>query len=270
MSHKEAKLMKQRLLEVSVSMMEAAVLIDMAQAVEAKGTIYTWGHDRLAPVILKRPGSAAAKSALSGRIIPSLIAKGFIAKVADAHRGRNAEYDLLILHAEWGAIDTEMGTGLTDTHSPALMGIGLSSEWVPVSGRMGTGLSDTPATYTPTYTATGSDFVGSDAPAPGTQEVLSSPSSSKTARRAWSYLPEGFTPNAEHHKIAREQNLDLDDELSRFTDHHLANGSRKADWDAAFRSWLKGPDSRSRSKRKTPGELMREVLNIDLGDESVA
>lgn len=264
--------MKERLLEASVTIMEAAVLIDMAQAVSAKGTIYSWGHDRLAPVILKRPGSVSAKRALSGRIIPALIAKGIISKVSDAHRGHNAEYDLLILHSEWGSPSAGMGTGPSGTLPHPPMGTGLSEEWVPVLNGMGTGLSGTPPTYTPTYTATGSDFVGSDAPASGNQEVISSLSSSKTAKRSWSFLPEGFTPNLEHHTIALEKSLDLPDELAKFIDHHLANGSRKADWDAELRSWLRRSraNNGSRSKGKTPGELMREVLAINLDDESVA
>lgn len=283
MSHREAKIVKERLLETSVTMMEAAVLIDMAQALRAGSTIYSWGHDRLAPVILKRPGSVSAKRALSGRIVPALIRKGLIRKVADAHRGRNAEYDLIVLHDDW---ETGMGTGLSGTHSTPGMGTGMGTgfdpEWVPVLGAMGTGLSGTPATVTATHTPTGSASADSDAPASSTTESVLSPSSTPpggTRKNRWSYLPEGFTPNEKHAQRARDMGVNLADEFERFRDYHLANGSRKADWGAELRLWLdrsRSPKGRSRSTGRAAGDLMKEVLAIKLpgedgyGEKSVA
>ena len=44
----------------------------------------------------KTPGTTAAKSALTRRILPSLISKGLLRKTSDAHRGHRAEYELVV------------------------------------------------------------------------------------------------------------------------------------------------------------------------------
>lgn len=274
MSHREARVAKGRLLGAGVTIMEAAVLIDMAQAVQAGSTIYSWGHDRLALVILKPPGSIAAKRALTGRIIPALISKGLVTKLAGAHRGRRAEYDLTFLHDDW---EPGMGTAQTGTHSEpgkgTGMGTGLSMEWVPVSKGMGTGLSGTPATHTATNTPNSAARADSDAHASATrEEVRSSSSKSKTTARKqqWISFPEGFAPNGTHIDRARKKGLDLDDEFTRFRDHSLATGKRSPDWDACLLDWLnraRPERPRSRSTGKGAGELMQEVYSIRLPGE---
>lgn len=138
MGFRDLAAMKRALAGRSVTAAERAVLLDMATALQ--GSLrYSWGHDRLAEAIGKTPGTAAAKQALSGRIIPSLIAKGLIVKVADAHRTRRAVYDLAVLHAE-PVDNAEMGNG-----SEAGMGIGFGPERVTVSGGMGNAQTVTPA-----------------------------------------------------------------------------------------------------------------------------
>lgn len=139
MSHRENAAMKEALLCVSVTPMERTVLLDMAQALAPGSTLYTWGHDRLALAIGKKPRSTAAKRALSGRIFPSITAKRLVVKTRDAHRGSNAEYDLIVLHGRLGA--PRMGTG-----SGARMGTGSGQEWVPVPDGMGTAQTGTPPT----------------------------------------------------------------------------------------------------------------------------
>lgn len=139
--------MKGALLTTTVTSLERMVLLDMAIAVDDDSPIYSWGHDRLALAIGKTPGTTAAKSALTRRIFPSLISKGLIRKVSDAHRGHRAEYELLVLDGPG------MGTGSDEigheqmsrvTHTEQRMGTGADNEWVPVSEGMGTGLSGTP------------------------------------------------------------------------------------------------------------------------------
>ncbi|WP_274645474.1 hypothetical protein [Microbacterium sp. C7(2022)] len=129
--------MKALLLDAAVTSLERAVLLDMAAAVKDGSTVYSWGHDRLAEAIGKRPGSQAAKSALSVRIIPSLITKGMIRKQSAAHRSHRAEYDLSILSRP--VDNSTMGTG-----AQSGMGTGFESEWVPVSGGMGIAQTGTP------------------------------------------------------------------------------------------------------------------------------
>lgn len=138
MGHREVAAMKTHLLRAGVTSLERLVLLDMAAALEDGSTVYSWGHDRLALAIGKEPGSQAAKSALSVRILPSLIGKGLIRLRAAAHRSRRAEYDVLPLAA--------MGTGQPVDKSA--MGTGPEPEWVSVSGEMGTSQTGTPAPLT--------------------------------------------------------------------------------------------------------------------------
>ncbi|GEP48803.1 hypothetical protein FVP74_08375 [Microbacterium saccharophilum] len=151
MGYKTAERMKTALRDVDVTRAERAVLVEMSYAVADDSTIYSWGHARLADVLGKAPGSIAAKSALSQRIIPSLIAKRLITKTSDAYRGHNAEYELTVLcdlemgsgRDEWVAVSNEMGSGSED-------------EWVAVSDEMGSAQTATPLTthylFTNTHT----------------------------------------------------------------------------------------------------------------------
>lgn len=137
MSHAEVDLMKERLLDIPVTQTERIVLLDMAAALARGTTSYTWGHDRLARAIGKRPGTPAAKQALSGRILPSLTAKGLIHKTSDAYPGHNAEYDVSVLSGrEWVTVSEEMGNGS-------------DAEWVTDSEAMGNAQTVTPPSTTP-------------------------------------------------------------------------------------------------------------------------
>ncbi|KTS91874.1 hypothetical protein NS183_01825 [Microbacterium testaceum] len=147
MGHREVAAMKARLLRADVTTLERLVLLDMAAALADGSTIYSWGHDRLALAIGKEPGSKAAKSALSVRVLPSLIDKGLLKLRSAAHRSRRAEYDVLVL--------AEMGTDQPVDKSG--MGTGSKPEWVPVSGAMGSGQTDTPATLPAPIPAPGSE-----------------------------------------------------------------------------------------------------------------
>lgn len=138
MGYRDLAAMKRALAGRSVTGNERTVLLDMATALQGSFR-YSWGHDRLAEAIGKEPGTPAAKQALSGRIIPSLIAKGLIVKIADAHRGRHAVYDLVVLHPE-PVENSAMGNG-----SDAGMGNGSEPDWVTVSPGMGNAQTVTPA-----------------------------------------------------------------------------------------------------------------------------
>jgi len=138
MGYRDLAAMKKALKGKPVTGMERAVLLDMATALQ-NSIRYSWGHDRLAEAIGKTPGTPAAKQALSGRIIPSLIAKGLIVKITDAHRGINAEYDLVVLRPE-PVENSGMGNG-----ADAAMGNASDPEWVTDSRGMGNAQTGTPA-----------------------------------------------------------------------------------------------------------------------------
>lgn len=54
-----------------------------------------------------------------------------------------------------------------------------------------------------------------------------------------SALPADWTPRPEERATASKSGVDCDAEAAHFRDHHTAKGSRLADWDAAFRTWLR-------------------------------
>lgn len=118
----------------------------------------------------------------------------------------------------------------------------------------------------------GSACASPDALASATQgdDPSSTSKSERSARtNRWTPLPDGFAPNNEHHDEARKRGVSLIDELASFRNYHLANGSRKVDWDAELLLWLgrSRPGSARPGRGKAAGELMNEVLAIKLPGE---
>jgi hypothetical protein len=52
-------------------------------------------------------------------------------------------------------------------------------------------------------------------------------------------LPEGWAPNDGHREMAYRLGLILDDQAELFRDRNKSKGAKYADWDAAFRTWLR-------------------------------
>ncbi len=48
-----------------------------------------------------------------------------------------------------------------------------------------------------------------------------------------------FKPTAEHAKIAKNLNIDLESELNKFLEYFLSNGEERDDWNKVFKNWLK-------------------------------
>lgn len=59
----------------------------------------------------------------------------------------------------------------------------------------------------------------------------------KTASRK-SRLPDDFVPSFSGVNAAKEAGLDVQAELRKFADHHVAKGSVMSDWQAAWRTWI--------------------------------
>ena len=86
-------------------------------------------------------------------------------------------------------------------------------------------------------------FPPAPAPAPitvptHTETIVVSGSRPPKASRAVS-MPLGWAPSSKHAELANSVGSDLAAEALNFTDHHTAKASRFADWDAAFRTWLR-------------------------------
>lgn len=82
--------------DLGLTEMEQRVALAMAYETH-RGIRYARGHALLAVAIGKEPGTDAAKSALTRRIIPALIRKGAIRRVSHSYRGHKREYDVVIL-----------------------------------------------------------------------------------------------------------------------------------------------------------------------------
>lgn len=61
----------------------------------------------------------------------------------------------------------------------------------------------------------------------------------KEKKKRASKLPEDWTPNDSHGKLAWELGLNTSFEAGKFRDHAEANDRKQKDWNAAFRMWLK-------------------------------
>lgn len=83
------------------------------------------------------------------------------------------------------------------------------------------------------------------------QDIVSAPSAPNPTepapkpRRAptKTVLPDAFAPTDAHRELARQLGVSLDAEVAKFRDHHAANRSVFADWDAALRNWLRRAQS---------------------------
>lgn len=65
------------------------------------------------------------------------------------------------------------------------------------------------------------------------------PSKPKKGSRSKAQISEQWGPNEKHHEQAADLGVNLAVELDRFRDWAAAKGQRFADWDAAFRNWLR-------------------------------
>lgn len=81
--------------------------------------------------------------------------------------------------------------------------------------------------------------------------------SAKSASRATA-MPDGFTPNQSHERLAVESRLNLQAEFEQFCDYHRGKGSTFADWDAALRTWLRNAVRFKPTARGQPVETFRE------------
>lgn len=100
-----------------------------------------------------------------------------------------------------------------------------------------------------------------------TREPSEEPSVTTTARAR--QLPGDFTWTNAHSLKAHAKGVEVEVELEKFKDYHLARGSRFVDWDRAFHTWLNNarPDPVARQRtgtpqRKTPTDRMNDVLAI--------
>lgn len=68
----------------------------------------------------------------------------------------------------------------------------------------------------------------------------------KKPRKLASEIPEDFIPKEDHYQIAKELGLNCEGEFQKMRDWALGKSERKADWNAAFRNWLRNANNYSR------------------------
>src|ERR1035437_3374111 len=52
-------------------------------------------------------------------------------------------------------------------------------------------------------------------------------------------LPKDFQPNEQHHRLAKELGVDLQNCFASFCDHHASKGNTFKDWSRALNTWLR-------------------------------
>lgn len=68
-------------------------------------------------------------------------------------------------------------------------------------------------------------------------------------------LSDSFKPNDYHQNIAKNEQIDLNNEFVKFTDYCLAHGKKYIDWNAAFNNWLRNAGGYKKSN-KAPLKFM--------------
>lgn len=90
------------------------------------------------------------------------------------------------------------------------------------------------------------------------------PPRAPTRPRERTALPEGWQPNAAGERYAAERGVPLD-QVAAFANHHTAVGSRMADWNAAWRTWVdRAPQfARNRGERRNGWAQLIEEEGMD-------
>lgn len=83
--------------------------------------------------------------------------------------------------------------------------------------------------------------------------------------KAETALPADWAPNDTHARIAREERVDLARQADLFRDHAATTARLTADWDAAFRTWLRRANDFARSNTRggyAPPETQRSLPKL--------
>ena len=65
-------------------------------------------------------------------------------------------------------------------------------------------------------------------------------------------LPDDYTPNDKHYQLANELNININQELLKFSDYHKSKGSKFKNWDYALNTWLRNAADFKRPSVSTP------------------
>jgi uncharacterized protein YdaU (DUF1376 family) len=65
-------------------------------------------------------------------------------------------------------------------------------------------------------------------------------------------MPDDYTPNDKHYQLANELNININQELLKFSDYHKSKGSKFKSWDYALNTWLRNAADFKRPNVSTP------------------
>ena len=65
-------------------------------------------------------------------------------------------------------------------------------------------------------------------------------------------LPNDYVPNDKHYQLAKELNININQELLKFSDYHKSKGSKFKSWDYALNTWLRNAADFKRPSVSTP------------------
>lgn len=105
------------------------------------------------------------------------------------------------------------------------------------------------------------------------RRYLPSTKTVKTTTQRATQMPAGFSWNMGHEEKAAARGVVVAEEFAKFTDYHLAKGSKFVDWSRAFHTWLNNARPTvtgavvQNTHRVTPTDRMNAVLAIPLPNE---
>jgi uncharacterized protein YdaU (DUF1376 family) len=65
-------------------------------------------------------------------------------------------------------------------------------------------------------------------------------------------FPDDYVPNDKHYQLAKELNININQELLKFSDYHKSKGSKFKSWDYALNTWLRNAADFKRPSVSTP------------------
>lgn len=76
-------------------------------------------------------------------------------------------------------------------------------------------------------------------------------------------LPQDFKPNEKHQALATQLQINLDQELEQFIDHHRARGTTMIDWNAALNTWIRNATKYGAKKTGKAGMIWTGIDKQD-------
>jgi phage replication O-like protein O len=200
----------------------------------------TYGWQRTsAPISYTELGRATGLPRKTvARSVAELLGEGVIQCVRPATATTAAVYKLQKNPARWGRFRVSVEVGGVDAQGDTLAGDTLAGDTLAgdtLAGDRGVDAQGDRGVDAQGDTQGG--LSGANKEVGSALKIVKDRKDSARARKR--ALPDDWTPNEGHRRIAAELGIDLKRENEKMCDWALSKGEKRADWDATFRNWLR-------------------------------